>query len=302
MSERKWKIDSRVPHHHRGERRNRGSGFPRLGMRTFEGERMSMRKRQFSKHKVISVGYYHWTGDLHHKYINGLLKKYLNKPYDNMLSEFYAKTKSLRQSRKLRLWQGEDCVLKEIEVGSSPKLNWWVTRPKKYYVDEEGFIRLKKKQNSASSNKKLTKKQWFFNHQTPVPTFNTDDFLQLKRIYETPDLFVGNFFAVVDGKVRKVPIFTSPKIENGSQKPERKAVSGYNFEVVFNDVFWSYTYEEANDYKAYYRKVIEKLESEDKPENAELIARLKRTLFTVKDYRIVHGRMKLDFYTKNVKK
>ena len=217
-----------------------------------------------------------------------------------MLSEFYAKTKSLRQSRKLRLWQGEDYVLKEIEVGLSPKLNWWVTRPKKYYVDEEGFIRLKK-QNSASPNKKLTKKQWFFNHQTPVPTFNTDDFLQLKRIYETPDLFVGNFFAVVDGKVRKVPIFTSPKIENGSQKPERKAVSGYNFEVVFNDVFWNYTYEEANDYKAYYRKVIEKLESEDKPENAELIARLKRTLFTVKDYRIVHGRMKLDFYTKNVK-
>ena len=77
MSEKKWKIDSRVPHKYRGGRRGKGSEFPRHGMNEYEGERLSMSKHRLSKHKTMSYNKGNGWASLHEKHIEGLLNKYL---------------------------------------------------------------------------------------------------------------------------------------------------------------------------------------------------------------------------------
>lgn len=293
MSEKKWKIDSRVPHHFRGGKLH-SEGFPRRGMNAYEGERMSMRKWQFSKHRAQHVGN-NW-GYLHSKYIEGLLKKYVDKPYDEMLSEFYAKSKSLRQSRK-QCWWGTYCYFSSLLETEHTQFSFMQGGARKYYVDDYGFIRLHPKFSNPNAIKKLSRKQKTYNHLVPVPTFHAQDFLQLKKIYETPDLYVGDYFAVVDGDVRKVPVFTSPEATKTQASPSRKAVEGYDFGAKFNSVFWKYTYQVENDIKLSFREKLVQLELENKPEDAELISRMKRRLSTMYDYSTIHGRIKLNFYT-----
>ena len=71
MSEKKWKIDSRVPHKYRGGRRGKGSEFPRRGMNEYEGERLSMGNHHFSKHKTMSYNKSYGWASLHIKYLDG---------------------------------------------------------------------------------------------------------------------------------------------------------------------------------------------------------------------------------------
>ena len=123
----------------------------------------------------------------------------------------------------------------------------------------------------------------------------------MKKKYETPDLYVGDYFAVVDGEICKVPIYTSPKTENEAPNTGRIPVGGFNFEGKFNDVFWKYTYKKKNEYKISLYEHLEKLELENNPENAERILRLRREISNMRDW-IYHGHIELDFYTLDKKK
>ncbi|MBQ6155698.1 MAG: hypothetical protein IJK22_03760 [Bacteroidales bacterium] len=95
MSEKKWKIDSRVPHKYRSGRRGKGSEFPRRGMNEYEGERLSMGKHRFSKNKTMSYNKSYGWASLHIKYLDGLLNKYVNRPFDVWLWSFIQKSSLL---------------------------------------------------------------------------------------------------------------------------------------------------------------------------------------------------------------
>ena len=298
MSEKKWKIDSRVPHKYRGGRRGKGSEFPRRGMNEYEGERLSMSKHRLSKHKTMSYNKGNGWASLHTKYVEGLLNKYANRPFDEMLSEFYAKTKSLRQSGRQRIWDTPSYFSHDVEGFTHRRFVSW--GEKKYYVDDNGILRLKDNHADSTPKTKLTRKQKAYNRQVPVPTFGleADQFAQLKQKYDTADLFVGEYYAIVEGKVRKVPIYTSPTTENVIDLPDRIAVQGFNFDAKFNNVFWMYTYKEENSYKTEIREKLEALKKENNEENAGDVARMERRLSSMKDYWTMHGCMALEFYTK----
>jgi|GEM_PF-5513311 len=298
MSEKKWKIDSRVPHKYRGGRRGKGSEFPRHGMNEYEGERLSMSKHRLSKHRTMSYNKGNGWASLHEKHIEGLLNKYLNKPFDEMLSEFYAKTKSLRQSRRHRTWDTQSYFAFDLDGYTHYR---YVTRgEKKYYVDANGILRLKEKYTDTTPKKKLNRKQKAYNRQVPVPTFdiNVHNFLALKLKYNTTDLFVGEYYAIVEGDVRKVPIYTSPKTENGCDLSDRLAVDGFNFDTKFSNVFSHYTYKKENRYKTEVREQIETLKRKNDPADAEKIRRMELKINTMRDYWFLHGSMSLAFYTK----
>lgn len=298
MSEKKWKIDSRVPHKYRGGRRGKGSEFPRHGMNEYEGERLSMSKHRISKHKTMSYNKGNSWASLHTKYVEGLLNKYVNRPFDEMLSEFYAKTKSLRQSRRQRMWDTQSYFSYDLE--GCRHARFAQNGEKRYYVDEDGILRLKERCADNAPKTKLTRKQKAYNRQVPVPTFGleADQFAQLKQKYDTADLFVGEYYAIVEGKVRKVPIYTSPTTENVLDLPDRISVQGFNFDAKFNNVFWMYTYKEENSYKTEIREKLEALKKENNEENAGDVARMERRLSSMKDYWTMHGCMALEFYTK----
>lgn len=298
MSERIWKLDSRVPHRYRGGRRGKGSEFPRHGMNEYEGERLSMSKHRLSKHKTMSYHKGNGWASLHEKYIEGLLKKYVNRPIDHMLSEFHTKTESLRQSRRQRIWNMQSYFSQYVEGFTHCR---YVSRgEKKYYVDDNGILRLNEKYTDIKPKRKLTRKQKAYNRQVPVPTFDVDvhDFLALKQKYHTIDLYVGEYYVLVEEKVSKVPIYTSPMSEIGLGLSGRIAVQGFNFDAKFNNVFWNYTYKKENDYKTEFRKKLEVLKQENNPENAEIIRRMERRVSALRDYWLLHGSMFLVFYTK----
>ena len=298
MSEKKWKIDSRVPHKYRGGRRGKGSEFPRRGMNEYEGERLSMSKHRLSKHKTMSYNKGNGWASLHEKHIKGLLNKYVNRPFDEMLSEFYAKTKSLRQSKRQQMWDTQSIFSHDLEGFTHRRYVSW--GEKKYFVDEGGILRLKEKCTGNTPKMKLTRKQKAYNRQVPVPTFDVDihDFLALEQKYNTTDLFVGEYYAIVDGEVCKVPIYTSSKIKNAPELSDRIAVDGFNFDAKFNHVFREYTYKKENSYKIEVREKLEALKKENNVENADDVARLERRLSSMKDYWTMHGCLALDFYTK----
>ena len=302
MSEKKWKFDSRVPHKERGGRRGKGSGFPRHGMNEYEGERLAMGRHRFSNHRTQTHNKRHGWASLHKKHIEGLLKKYLNKPFNEMLNEFYAKSKALRRSNRQRMIKTQRYFSGDVE---SDYTRFYILHggERKYFIDDNGILRLREKNTEAIRQKKLTRKQKTFNRQVSIPTFNipTDNFLHLKKKYETPDLYVGDYFAVVDGEICKVPIYTSPKTENEAPNTGRIPVGGFNFEGKFNDVFWKYTYKKKNEYKISLYEHLEKLELENNPENAERILRLRREISNMRDW-IYHGHIELDFYTLDKKK
>lgn len=298
MSEKRWKIDSRVPHKYRGGRRGKGSEFPRRGMNEYEGERLSMSKHRLSKHKTLSYNKGNGWASLHEKHIEGLLNKYLNKPFDKMLSEFYAKTKSLRQSGRQRIWETPSYFSHDVEGFTHRRFVSW--GEKKYYVDDNGILRLKENHADNAPKTKLTRKQKAYNCQVPVPTFGleADQFELLRQKYDTADLFVGEYYAIVDGEVCKVPIYTSPKTENDYELSDRIAVDGFSFDAKFNHVFWNYTYKKANSYKTEVREKLEALKKENNVENEDDVARMEHRLSSMKDYWTMHGCMALEFYTK----
>jgi hypothetical protein len=298
MSEKKWKIDSRVPHKYRGGRRGKGSEFPRHGMNEYEGERLSMGKHQFSKHKTMIYNKSYGWASLHIKYMDGLLNKYVNRPFDEMLSEFYAKTKSLRQSRRQRMWDAQSYFSHDLE--GTKHARYAQNGEKRYYVDEEGVLRLKEKWADNAPNTKLTRKQKAYNLQVSVPTFGlgTDQFAQLKQKYDTTDLFVGEYYAIVEEEVRKVPVYTSPKVDSGHDLSNRIAIRGFNLDTKFNNVFRKYTYKEENSYKTMVREKLEALKKKNNEEDANEVSRMERRLSSMKDYWTIHGCMALEFYTK----
>lgn len=232
------------------------------------------------------------------KYVEGLLNKYANRPFDEMLSEFYAKTKSLRQSGRQRIWDTQSYFSHDVEGFKHRRYVSW--GEKKYYVDDNGILRLKEKYTDIAPKKKLTRKQKAYNRQVPVPTFDVDvhNFLALEQKYNTTDLFVGEYYAIVEGEVCKVPIYTSPMTEKGLDSPDRIAVDGFSFDAKFNHVFGNYTYKKENNYKTEIREKLEALKRENNDENADNAARLERRLSSMKDYWTIHGCKALEFYTK----
>ncbi len=300
MSEKKWKIDSRVPHKYRGGRRGKGSEFPRRGMNEYEGERLSMSKHRLSKHKTMSYNKGNGWASLHKKYLEGLLSKYVNRPFDEMLSEFYAKTKSLRQSRRQRMWDTQSYFSYDLE--GCRHARFAQNGEKRYYVDEDGILRLKERCADNAPKTKLTRKQKAYNRQVSVPTFGleADQFAQLKQKYDTADLFVGEYYAIVEEEVCKVSIYTSPKTDNGHDMSNRIAVKGFNFDTIFNNVFRKYTYKEENSYKTMVREKLEALKKKNNEEDADYVARMERRLSSMKDYWTIHGCMALEFYTKKI--
>lgn len=298
MSEKKWKIDSRVPHKYRGGRRGKGSEFPRRGMNEYEGERLSMGKHRFSKNKTMSYNKSYGWASLHIKYLDGLLNKYVNRPFDEMLSEFYAKTKSLRQSKRQRMWDTQSYFSHDLEGVKHAR--YAQNGEKRYYVDEEGILRLKEKWADNAPKTKLTRKQMAYNRQVSVPTFGleTDQFAQLKQKYDTADLFVGEYYAIVEEEVRKVPVYTTPKVDSGHDLSNRIAIRGFDFDTKFNNVFWKYTYKEENSYKTTVREKLEAMKKKNNEEDADEVARMERRLSSMKDYWTIHGCMALEFYTK----
>ncbi len=111
-------------------------------------------------------------------------------------------------------------------------------------------------------------------------------------------LFVGEYYAIVEGEVRKVPIYTSPKTENDYELSDRIAVDGFSFDAKFNHVFWNYTYKKENSFKTEVREKLEALKKENNVENEDDVARMERRLSSMKDYWTMHGCMALEFYTK----
>ncbi len=185
MSEKKWKIDSRVPHKYRGGRRGKGSEFPRHGMNEYEGERLSMSKHRLSKHKTLSYNKGNGWASLHTKYLEGLLNKYVNRPFDEMLSEFYAKTKSLRQSRRQRMWDTQSYFSYDLE--GCRHARFAQNGEKRYYVDEDGILRLKERCADNAPKTKLTRKQKADNRQVPVPDVWLWSSIQKKSVYMRPN-------------------------------------------------------------------------------------------------------------------
>ncbi|MBO4874115.1 MAG: hypothetical protein J5542_02225 [Bacteroidales bacterium] len=144
MSEKKWKIDSRVPSRYRECRRRKGSEFPRHGMDEYEGKRLSMNKHCRSKRSIRTYRY-HWAY-LPQRLIDGLLKKYLNCPFNDLLSEFYAKTKSLRRSRK----QCMSATLRYFETKVEDEHTQFLYRQggkRDFYIDDSGILRQTEKIN-----------------------------------------------------------------------------------------------------------------------------------------------------------
>lgn len=298
MSEKKWKLDSRVPHHYRGGRKWQDSKFPHRGMNEYEGERLPMGKHCLSKHNIQSHNKkrYGWAW-LHQKYINGLLKKYQNRPFDEMLSEFYAKTKSLRQSQRQFIRETSCYFDSEVETEHN-QFSYRQGGKRKYYIDDNGILRLTEKENTTTSRQKLTRKQRAHNHQVPVPTFKATDFAMLKQKYDTSDLYVGDYYAIVNDEVRKVPIYTAPYRSDSLDVPGRIKVEGVHFSEKFNNVFRKFTYTVLDESKMRMRDYLEKLKQENKPEDAERIRRMERQLNALHDYRLLRGSMSLYFYTK----
>ena len=159
---------------------------------------------------------------------------------------------------------------------------------------------MKEKWADNAPNTKLTRKQKAYNLQVSVPTFGleTDQFVQLKQKYDTTDLFVGEYYAIVEEEVRKVPVYTSPKVDSGHDLSIRIAIRGFNFDTKFNNVFRKYTCKEENSYKTMVREKLEALKKKNNEEDADEVSRMERRLSSMKDYWTIHGCMALEFYTK----
>jgi hypothetical protein len=206
MSEKKWSCKWRHAGH--GGRKNHcdnSSQFPRQKINKYEGTHLGMCNRLGEN---IWRDNYAW---LDKKYILGLLKKYVNQPFNNFKKVFDEKVKPIKHK------------LHSIDLGyyfeNEETKSYW--RPL-YYIDDKGYLRKCPQVKRHRNRVTLTKRQLNYNKRVKVPNWGqvrTDPKLAVgsnswypwSKImppqYRQP-LLLGEFYVRYNDEIVKLPVYT----------------------------------------------------------------------------------------------
>lgn len=154
MSEHNWTYGSKKNNHGSKHNHSNPSHFPRHIMMEYEGTRLSMRKRMWSKSNPGSVyGKSAWI--LNDNCINGLINKYIGKPYTEFLKEWHKKVKNMPSDVTDRVLDYR------FGIGWYASKGWY-SHP--YAIDDEGIIRKGTPRKRRSRRGNLTKDQVHYNY------------------------------------------------------------------------------------------------------------------------------------------
>lgn len=211
MSEKKWSC--KWTSSGRRGRSHKGKEFPRHTLQYYDGSRLGMRKRIWSKSSMHTV-YREGKPALTSKYIIGLLNKYVGKTYEELKFVYDRRTKHLKKYY-IRWNKLEDFL------HDKPEKNSW---RESFYVDEDGIIR--KVKQKARHKRTLTKKQWEFNKKVKIPDFgqcrenpryaatrrwgyayNDTNYFDIINKMQAP-LLLGTFWVNYENRIFKIPVYT----------------------------------------------------------------------------------------------
>lgn len=119
---KKWKFI-------RKNRENNISKFDRQTINRYPGKRLPMRRR--SLNPIRNTWFYKYNVWIPSKYIEGLLTKYIGKPYSEFKRKYDERTQSIRD-------KGVNTD-KELSTYFNPRYN------PDFYVDNDGFIQVARK-------------------------------------------------------------------------------------------------------------------------------------------------------------
>lgn len=204
MSEKGVLFKKRKNNHGSHHGSSRGSGFPRHNMNKFDGTHLGMRVRLRKDMEKYSECYYNY-GYLRSNWIIGLINKYVGKPYNDLIKEFYKKIKRLRDNHK-------DVGLKDLDWNFEDS----------YYVDDDGLIHC----NSEIKFNRFTNRQLRYNKAQKIPQFGAvakpRELLRSweLRNYDYPVLLdtnpklIGNYYCDINGIVLLLPVYHVPEAED----------------------------------------------------------------------------------------
>ena len=122
MNRKKWKFIGK-------NRENNISKFDRQTINRYPGKRLPMRRR--SLNPVKNTWFYKYNVWIPSKYIEGLLTKYIGKPYSEFKRKYDERTQSIRD-------KGVNTD-EELSTYFNPRYN------PDFYVDNDGFIQVARK-------------------------------------------------------------------------------------------------------------------------------------------------------------
>lgn len=199
MSNKVWSI--KYSSYGRRSRYHRGKGFPRTAMKHYEGSHLSMRKRMMSKSNFDTAWGYRDGAPpyIQHKYIVGLLYKFVGKPYTKFIKAFTDKAKNLLKKYGISISFIDDFL---DSGGQLPK--YWDPM---FHVDGDGIIR----KNAAPTRRRFIPSVLInANRKVQIPDFGKareDQFGPLKEKFRKP-LLLGEFYVKIGKEMPKVPVYT----------------------------------------------------------------------------------------------
>lgn len=212
MSEKGLVFRTRKNNHGSKHNHCRASGYPRHNMNYFPGTRLGMNKRYRKKSGEL---YKEWPYNawLNYNAIEGLIEKYIGKPFTELEKAFYKAVAPLR--RKGKEIDREDLL--DMFKGYGKRIGWG-----SYKIDKDGLVQ---RDRAKSTFKYLfSTSQIRYNNRVQIPDYgivcrpfipNPPDrypiteltYYKLIRKQDGQPKFIGKFWCAIDGKVLLLPVY-----------------------------------------------------------------------------------------------
>lgn len=222
MSDKGLLFKKRKNNHGSHRKCSSGSRFPRHDMDYYPGTHLGMKLRY--QKKTTGRVYKEWSnnyGYIRTNRIEGLINKYLGKPYNDLVKEFYVLTKKLRDSHK-------EVGLKDLEWHFE-NIRYRRCRGD-YYIDDEGLVQQVKSELNRKQSCVLNRQQISYNNKVKIPDFGrvalareldrpkprydeaigSDYVTYEKPQYSAPRL-IGHYRCDIDGVPLFLPIYHVPE-------------------------------------------------------------------------------------------
>lgn len=187
-------LNCRFKHTGRQGRSKNRIGFPRHIINRYEGTHLSMRpKETWPEYRCP------WPNM---KHVEGLINKFVGKPYNKFLKVWHAKLEHVDARIK------DSFSLKRV-IDPEPMQHRFYSV--KYYIDKNGLIQ-KYKVEPRKYRYGLTKKQRRYNDNVKIPYLGVCKYdvspYNLYRHDKTNPILLGEFYVALEENVVKVPVYT----------------------------------------------------------------------------------------------
>lgn len=191
-------LNCRFKHAGRQGRSKNKLRFPRHIINRYEGTHLPMKKTY--------SGWDEWHGPwINYHHVNGLINKFVGKPYDKFIKVWHAKLKKvseyIRQTYSL-----------QSRIDLKPTTHRWYSV--KFYVDSNGIIRKYPQNVRHRYRSELTKHQRKYNDNVKIPNLgicrraDREDYPFARNHSKQNPIMLGEFYVPIDNTTIKVPVYT----------------------------------------------------------------------------------------------